>query len=532
MLSYLEKFNNLPADIRSGVSEPAVMQAISELEKKYEVNLASTIMKVMIKEIPILDLSKFFVFEHAMEKRQAEALVDELKNKVFFGVKDYLGIITEVEEEAMSEIKEQEEANDAPLPVQSSGFFFSSEDEEEVKELAQKLKTFKPKKPAPPPVDFEAVINKTKNDTSLSYSSDELNKRFEQILLTYLKGIRNKIDAKAALSKGIDSGGLGMKEIFADNVIALLDKNKEAFKSSALADRPEKSFKKERLEKPAVEKPGKPGLDIGLGQARDVDYDFKALANKNKEAGKDDSQSESPALKDVPDRDSSPREAAKESSISFKLDDIKNIPKDRKGPPSAKPELEEIVPPPGTKNIESASKAPDALAEVKPKAVKVDVDHGQKVPADVQSASGARQKEKSREPAKEKPSILHRQAKQGKVKMDDVKFVPKLTGPVDELQEMNLLNFRRLAADPEVAANKIKEKLDFLEDEGYSQRLKGIEAWRLSPLNKMYLSVGNESISNNKPIDEILEEKKAGPQDFITQNEFDAIMQLNKDLRF
>jgi hypothetical protein len=120
----------------------------------------------------------------------------------------------------------------------------------------------------------------------------------------------------------------------------------------------------------------------------------------------------------------------------------------------------------------------------------------------------------------------------GKVRMDDVKYVPKLMGPVDELREMDLTNFRRINSDSTKAAEKIKEKIYFLEDESYSQRLKGIKSWRQSPVNKLYLEIGEESIVNKKPINVIIDERKASGRDFITSEEFTAIMELNKDLRY
>lgn len=525
MLNYLEKFNSLPADIRSKVSDPAVMQAISELEKEYNVGLASVVMRVMIKEIPILDLPKFFVFEFEMEPKKSEELTEAIKEKVFFGVRDYLGIITEEEISSEKEIEENIPADDTTLPpVQSSGFFFSSEDEEEIRAMAHKMKNFKPNQPALPALDFDAVIDKTKLDTGLSYSSEELNSRFYQIALTYLKGIRNKIDAKATLEKTTENGGMGMKDIFADNVILLLDKNKTDSEKAAL----EAESKKPKNNDIDQEKRSKPA--IGLGQARDMDYDFKALVEKS---SVDDKKSD-----DKP-------------NISFKLDDIERVKNEIPKADSAvkKIDLEDFVPP--SPHVYGAKQTTPVVAEAavsvpNPKSnssisIKTNtaVKTGQKPsfsPSNTPSPSAKVPiAPKASIPApveKSKKISLHRGAKSGKVKMDDVKYVPKLTGPIDELKEMNLLNFRRLADEPVVCANKIKEKLEFLEDEGYSQRLQGIEAWRLSPLNKMYLSAGNESIANGISVEDVLNNKKAEAHDFINLEEFNAIMQLNKDLRF
>jgi len=116
--------------------------------------------------------------------------------------------------------------------------------------------------------------------------------------------------------------------------------------------------------------------------------------------------------------------------------------------------------------------------------------------------------------------------------MDDVKYVPKLTGPVDELKELDLVNFRRLSEDPEAAAKNIEQKIGFLEEESYSQRLAGIKAWRQSPVNKLYLRVGEDSINFKKSVSDIIREQIKEGGDGLSLSEFEAIMELNKKLRF
>ena len=120
----------------------------------------------------------------------------------------------------------------------------------------------------------------------------------------------------------------------------------------------------------------------------------------------------------------------------------------------------------------------------------------------------------------------------GKVKMEDVKHVPKLSGPIDELKEMDLKHFRRLEDDAKGAVKKIKDKISFLEEEGYGKKLAGVKAWRQSPLNKTYLRIGQEAIKNKKGISIAIAEKQEENSDFLTEPEFEAIMALNKSLRF
>ena len=53
MITYLEKFNSLPKELRDKISSHEVMTIIGELERKYAISLASVVMRVMIKELNI-----------------------------------------------------------------------------------------------------------------------------------------------------------------------------------------------------------------------------------------------------------------------------------------------------------------------------------------------------------------------------------------------------------------------------------------------------------------------------------------------
>jgi hypothetical protein len=51
-------------------------------------------------------------------------------------------------------------------------------------------------------------------------------------------------------------------------------------------------------------------------------------------------------------------------------------------------------------------------------------------------------------------------------------------------------------------------------------------------VNRLYLSIGEKSISENKPIDVIIEEKRNKGEDYLTLDELKSVMDLNKRLRF
>ncbi len=121
--------------------------------------------------------------------------------------------------------------------------------------------------------------------------------------------------------------------------------------------------------------------------------------------------------------------------------------------------------------------------------------------------------------------------KNGKVQMADVKRI-KITGPIDELKYMDLVNFRRLSSDPTEAFKRIAQKLRVLEEIDYSKMLEGIKAWRQSPVNKTYLKIffraSNEAIN----IDQVIEDLKTSGQDYLTREEIEALIKFNKGLVF
>jgi len=122
--------------------------------------------------------------------------------------------------------------------------------------------------------------------------------------------------------------------------------------------------------------------------------------------------------------------------------------------------------------------------------------------------------------------------KSGRPKVQDVKFVRRLAGPIDELRNMTLDDFRRLSSDPKEATIKIKDKVDLLEEEGDEKKIQAIKAWRQSPINQLYMSLTRESLMGGKSVVDIVNEKRAAKQDTLTQEELTEIISLNSQLRF
>jgi hypothetical protein len=107
----------------------------------------------------------------------------------------------------------------------------------------------------------------------------------------------------------------------------------------------------------------------------------------------------------------------------------------------------------------------------------------------------------------------------------------RLTGPVQELANLTLSDFRRLSADPVEACRKISDKLEILEEHAYTQRIAGIRAWQGSEVYKRYLDVINAAFSGGKPIAAAIAETIAMGRETPTEREVRAIMELNRQLK-
>lgn len=124
------------------------------------------------------------------------------------------------------------------------------------------------------------------------------------------------------------------------------------------------------------------------------------------------------------------------------------------------------------------------------------------------------------------PPLIHRPS------MVDVRSRPQVVGPVDELRLFSAVDFRRLDADPSRAAARLREKVKLLEDESYDKMVEGVRAWRLSPLHGLYLALGQESLSRGVAIKDVIADRKQSGKETLSEAEFDAVMELNRTLRF
>lgn len=436
MFDYLQQFNSLPKDLRDRVSSPTVMTAVTELEAKYKVDLAMTVMKVMIKSLNVKNLPPYFVSEAGLALAAAENLTHDLKERVFISVSDYLG-------------------------------------------LSAEIRAFDLDK------DIEVLIK----EAGLVLASGNLVSRFKNIISTYLRGVRGKIDTRNSLAKDAKIGGLNLSPAEIDRILKICDSGK--FKSTGTIN-----------VTPIQDKPVSP---ISLPPE---EYNLKqALASgQTKSIAQPKPTPELIILKDKLDLKHELAAPVKVEELAQPAEMVKPVEAIK---PVAPVKIEPVKmaatitrPPASRLNFISHPAAP-----LRPVVVPPSPSH----PAANRPAPS---------PVASRPQ------------MHDIKPVPKVMGPIEELQFLDLINFRRLGKTPAETTAKIFTKIKLLEKEGYDKMVAGVRAWRQSPVSRLYLRLGQEAIAKGIFLKDAVAARSAAGQEYLSLEEIEAIVSLNSKLVF
>ncbi len=108
----------------------------------------------------------------------------------------------------------------------------------------------------------------------------------------------------------------------------------------------------------------------------------------------------------------------------------------------------------------------------------------------------------------------------------------KPTGRVEELALMDLATWRMLDPDPRIRAGKILGKIQNLEQESLTRKSQGIQAWRSNEVYQYYLMIGQMSLEHKKEVAEIIQSMMQEGQQTLTLDEFEAVSDLNRMLRY
>jgi hypothetical protein len=134
-------------------------------------------------------------------------------------------------------------------------------------------------------------------------------------------------------------------------------------------------------------------------------------------------------------------------------------------------------------------------------------------------------------PADEMPRIVQvRMPEQERPQVNDIRQPAKVMGPVEELADIDLDEFRRQGTNPTEAADRILEKIDLLEHDSWTMKIEAIKAWRRSSANQLYIQIGRESMDTNQSVAEVIRKRMQNNQSYLLLDEFLAINSLNSRL--
>ncbi|MFA5023964.1 MAG: hypothetical protein WC523_03360 [Patescibacteria group bacterium] len=355
-------------------------------------------------------------------------------------------------------------------------------------------------------LDLDKDIAILIKEAGLSLPSETLVNRFKSILATYLKGVRSKIDARGTLAKEVANGGLNLSSAEIDRVFKICETQK--FKSlnvNLAAPNTAAIAPVSRLDKiiSGAEKSPAPIAEYNLKQALESGQ-VKKLATPETKA---ESKLDTKAILDT----------KHELPIPEKQLDL---PAGEVPPTKSVPSMPPVAP---VKPIAPAVKpimpvAPNSKMPVAPRPIVV--------PRPVVAP---------RPIVIPRPTVVNRptaSATPAKPKMHDIKPVPKVMGPIEELQFLDLINFRRLGSTPPEITAKIFAKIKLLEKEGYDKMVAGVKAWRQSPVNRLYLRLGQEAVTKGISLKEALDARQKAGQEYLKFEEIEAIVVLNSKLVF
>ena len=459
MIKYLEKYKNISPEIRAKITTPKALGEVKALEKKYQIDMGILIIRLMVKDLQWVRLVDYLINDLSFSKIKAEALKQELKTKIFSEVLDYL------EQKSTENFKTNTKEKKVEKTVKEKKY--PQEVVLKSKPLINKITTEEKEAGLITVNDVDSQIDKVVKKTNLKFSSQFMETRFRQILITYLKGIRNKIDTKATIIKPFDVGGLGLDTKSAERILNILDN----------ANRPNQT----KIKPPARIKLPEDRKEFAT---RDSEYNLKT------------------AVKDKPIL----RQGQQNQLTEFKK---------RLAPA-------DLVVASKHKKIGEKKEPKDSVVQNQAKLAKNKL--GFKKQPIIKPAPRPNLKRKVIRKVEHTSS--------GKIKMDDIKVVPKVLSPVDELHYMNMRNFRNLNPNPERRIEIILEKLELFRKDEYAKKVAGIKAWKLSPVNRAYVNILKSSISNGQPINTVINNELKRNPNFMTQDEFNAIMSLNKQIDY
>ena len=571
----LRKFKALPEELRDKVSSLETIGKIEALEKKYGVKISLAFMAFLVGQMPEADLQSYFVEKFD----KTPAIAAEIGKEISVLAEDSNQAADSSIRDSKAEEKNADVINNLP-PDNTAKMVFSSTDEEEIKSLPAI------ERQGPSADDYTAQAQAIIKKFGFQDKDEVIRNRLQNFVVGKLRDVRDDIEMLEVLAKSRKIGGMGMEEEKARFLIKLIKEKEDDFdkggapavksaampkiefpvyqelkeKKSATASADTAAMAGEAVKPMTLnEKREKDGfthstLPYQAGEEDTVTKDNLEDADKSEEvASLIDRVSKTPpnlplerggkktSIQDLPEKDEVYPIIEEEDGLP-----VIRMPEEMMVPPKVLPlqrparEIQPVVSPKKEETIKNVvEKKLESNITIK-QYNNIATESAKQEEATTKTETVKHEKFFNLPPAKPQPYIAPAKTLPPKPSMmsarrpslDDVKFVRKLVGPVEELETMTIIDFRRISADPKLAAKKIKEKIILLEKELYTKRAEGIAAWHKSEVSRFYRLLGQASMAEGRSIEQIIAERQQAGKPTLTIDEFNAIMELNKELRY
>jgi len=379
-------------------------------------------------------------------------------------------------------------------------------------------------------ISLDEAVRNVIDGSQLELSQQDLQRRYENIVTTFLKGIRTEVETKIVLKRSKEIGGLGLEENKAEKVMILLRTEKLKIDKKIFISIESINQQKKSNSLKEIKFSDQTDKIIRLGTKIKKTVTPKApLVEENKIYSaktpivfpKNDLIK--PAYVEI--------EKINPEAVPFKQEKTEQDPLIKQPlveQPSFNEQKNQIELEPVVLNLKKTAGA-DSIPEIE-KEIESFIENKKPIEENILET---KKKEKQKPVMQEKISI-HRpdiSSQPDQNVMREINAKPRAYGPIEELNSLTLVDWRRWGNTQE-AIKKIKDKINILAEESLVKKAEGIKAWKSSEINQLYLDVGAESIDQGKPILEIISQREQKNKPTLTEQEFNAIVELNQELRF
>lgn len=118
-----------------------------------------------------------------------------------------------------------------------------------------------------------------------------------------------------------------------------------------------------------------------------------------------------------------------------------------------------------------------------------------------------------------------------KQRVHDIRPPDNLVDPFDEIRTIRKDTLEQHKAGSKEFFEHLEKRLRAFQKGGLQDYTKAIDAWKESPIFKLYCEIANESMLAQKPISAILEKRKSTQKQILSENVIHEISELNRRLR-